>query len=174
LKPIIDSAIEVVRPAAEAKQIRIQFLGGPASIWVRGDAPRLQQAVWNLLSNAVKFTSTDGTVDVRLDKTERYARISVSDDGIGIAPEFLPFVFERFRQADGSSTRVHGGLGLGLAIVRHIVEMHGGTVSVESKGRGHGAIFTIELPLPDGFRDGGEVGSRESETNKTGGSTVAG
>jgi signal transduction histidine kinase len=103
--------------------------------------------VWNLLSNAVKFTHERGSVIVRLDRTEQHARISVSDNGIGIPNEFLPHVFDRFRQADGSSTRKHGGLGLGLAIVRHIVEMHGGSVSCASAGLGQGTTFTIELPM---------------------------
>jgi len=103
--------------------------------------------VWNLLSNAVKFTGRHGCVIVHLDKTEQQARISISDNGIGIPTEFLPYVFDRFRQLDSSSTRRHGGLGLGLAIVRHIVEMHGGSVRAESGGTGCGTRFTIELPL---------------------------
>src|SRR5262249_50376843 len=147
LSQIIESAIEVVRPTAEAKHIRIQFRKPAEPVRVTGDGARLQQVVWNLLSNAVKFTGDHGSVVVWLDKTEHHAHISVSDDGVGIAPEFLPYVFDRFRQADGSSTRKHGGLGIGLAIVRHIVEMHGGSVRVESRGRGQGTTFTIELPL---------------------------
>ncbi len=174
LRAIIETAIEVVRPAAETKQIHLQFQDVPTAVWVRGDAPRLQQAVWNLLSKAVKYTSVGGTVEVRLVQTERHARISVSDNGIGIEAEFLPFVFDRFRQADSSSTRAQGGLGLGLAIVRHIVEMHGGAVSVESRGSDQGATFTIDLPLPlsDSFRDRGEGATRETQTNQTGGSAV--
>jgi signal transduction histidine kinase len=147
LKQIVESAIEVVRPAAEAKHMRLQFEKPPEPVRVTGDAARLQQVVWNLLSNAVKFSGDHGSVLVRLEKTEQYARLSVVDDGIGITPEFLPYVFDRFRQADGSSTRAHGGLGLGLAIVRHIVEMHGGSAGVQSRGTGHGTTFTIELPL---------------------------
>jgi signal transduction histidine kinase len=147
LSQIIDSAIEVVRPTAESKHIRIQFKKPAEPVWVTGDGARLQQVVWNLLSNAVKFTGDRGSVSVVLDKGEHHAHISVSDDGVGISPEFLPYVFDRFRQADGSSTRKHGGLGLGLAIVRHIVEMHGGSVYVESRGKGQGTTFTIELPL---------------------------
>jgi signal transduction histidine kinase len=103
--------------------------------------------VWNLLSNAVKFSREGGTIHVRMEKSDRRARISVADHGIGIEPEFLPHVFERFRQADGSSTRAYGGLGLGLAIVRHIIEMHGGRVRAESAGKDRGSTFTIELPL---------------------------
>jgi signal transduction histidine kinase len=144
---IIDNAIEVVRPAAEAKQIRIDVEKSAESLRVAGDAARLQQAVWNLLSNAVKFTGDGGVVVVRLETADQHARISVADNGIGIVQEFLPYVFDRFRQADGSSTRKHGGLGLGLAIVRHIVEMHGGSAGVESGGPGTGTKFTIELPL---------------------------
>jgi signal transduction histidine kinase len=127
--------------------MRLQFEKPPEPVRVTGDAARLQQVVWNLLSNAVKFSGDHGSVLVRLEKTEQYARLSVVDDGIGITPEFLPYVFDRFRQADGSSTRAHGGLGLGLAIVRHIVEMHGGSAGVQSRGTGHGTTFTIELPL---------------------------
>jgi signal transduction histidine kinase len=144
----VESAIEVVRPAAEAKHIQIQYEKPAGSPRVTGDAARLQQVVWNLLSNAVKFTPDEGQVAVRLEQGKSNARIVVSDNGIGIKPDFLPFVFDRFRQADGSSTRTHGGLGLGLAIVRHIVEMHGGSVRVASKGEGQGSTFTIDLPLP--------------------------
>jgi signal transduction histidine kinase len=147
LNQIVESAIEVVRPAALAKQIRVEFKKPPEPVRITGDAARLQQVVWNLLSNAVKFTGDRGSVAVALEKSEHHASISVSDDGIGIAPEFLPYVFDRFRQADGSSTRKHGGLGLGLAIVRHIVEMHGGSVSVDSRGKSQGTTFTIKLPL---------------------------
>jgi signal transduction histidine kinase len=147
LRQIIERAIEVVRPAAEAKNISIEFEKPSVAVGVTGDAQRLQQVVWNLLSNAVKFTHERGSVIVRLDRTEQHARISVSDNGIGIPNEFLPHVFDRFRQADGSSTRKHGGLGLGLAIVRHIVEMHGGSVSCASAGLGQGTTFTIELPM---------------------------
>jgi signal transduction histidine kinase len=147
LGQIVESAVEVVRPAAEAKQIVIQFRKPSSPVRVSGDTARLQQAVWNLLSNAVKFTSDHGFVVVELDHGDQFAQISVSDNGIGIQPEFLPYVFDRFRQADGSSTRKHGGLGLGLAIVRHIVEMHGGSVRAESRGIGKGTRFTIELPL---------------------------
>jgi signal transduction histidine kinase len=147
LKQIVDSAIEVVRPAALAKEIRIQFEVKCTPHRISGDAARLQQVVWNLLSNAVKFSSEYGTVIIELDTRDRHALIAVSDSGVGIPQEFLPYVFDRFRQADASSTRAQGGLGLGLAIVRHIVEMHGGIVRVDSKGKGQGATFTIALPL---------------------------
>jgi signal transduction histidine kinase len=157
LRQIVEGAIDVVRPAAEGKQIRIDFYCDPEPPRVLGDGSRLQQAVWNVMSNAVKFTGHGGNIHVRLENRDRTVRISVEDDGIGILPEFLPFVFDRFRQADGSSTRAHGGLGLGLAIVRHIVEMHGGAVRVESQGMGKGAKFTLELPpvaAPASLRDG--------------------
>jgi signal transduction histidine kinase len=147
LKHIVESAIEVVRPAALAKEIRIQFDVRGTAYRVSGDAARLQQVVWNLLSNAVKFSGDYGTIIVRLDATDHHARVAVTDNGVGIPQEFLPYVFDRFRQADASSTRAQGGLGLGLAIVRHIIEMHRGSVGVESKGKGQGATFTIELPL---------------------------
>jgi CheY-like chemotaxis protein len=115
---------------------------------IRGDADRLQQVMWNLLSNAVKFTPEGGRVTVRMGSPGSHIRVSVSDTGVGIAPEFLPYVFDRFRQADQSATRGHGGLGLGLAIVKHLVELHGGAVQVFSPGIGQGATFTVILPVP--------------------------
>jgi PAS domain S-box-containing protein len=143
----IEAAIEAVRPAAESKRIRIQTIldTGLASIF--GDSQRLQQVVWNLLSNAVKFTPKNGRVVITLERINSHIEITVSDTGEGIEPEFLPSVFERFSQGDASSTRRHGGLGLGLAIVRHIVELHGGTVHVFSEGKGKGTKFTVKLPL---------------------------
>ncbi|QLE50190.1 PAS domain S-box protein [Nostoc sp. C057] len=147
LVPLVEAAIDTVRPAAEAKEINIKCKFDPEVGVVVGDTNRLQQVVWNLLSNAVKFTPKGGTVDVQLERIESSVQIRVSDTGAGIAAEFLPHVFERFRQADSSSTRSHGGLGLGLAIVRHLVELHGGTVSVESLGVGQGATFIVNLPM---------------------------
>ncbi|MBH8566020.1 PAS domain S-box protein [Nostoc sp. CENA67] len=147
LIPIVEAAIETVRPAADAKEIRIDSRFDPTVGVVMGDANRLQQIVWNLLSNAVKFTSKGGIVTVQLDRIDSRVQIRVSDTGGGIAPEFLPYVFERFRQADSSTTRSHGGLGLGLAIVRHLVELHGGTVFAESPGIGQGATFIVNLPM---------------------------
>jgi CheY-like chemotaxis protein/anti-sigma regulatory factor (Ser/Thr protein kinase) len=114
---------------------------------VSGDPARLQQVIWNLLSNAIKFTPKGGRVQVKLERVNSHVEITVTDDGQGINPDILPYIFERFRQADSSTTRAYGGLGLGLAIVRHLVEMHGGTVRAESGGEGHGATFTIKLPL---------------------------
>jgi PAS domain S-box-containing protein len=144
---VIEAAIESVRLAAEAKGVRLQLTLDPDAGPVLGDANRLQQVVWNLLSNAVKFTPRDGRVQVRLARIGSHLEIQVSDSGQGIAPEFLPYVFDRFRQADGSVTRTQGGLGLGLAIVRHIAELHGGSVAADSPGNGQGATFAVRLPV---------------------------
>jgi len=143
---IIHAAIDAVRPAAEAKEIRIStHIEAPGSI-VRADSERLQQVLWNLLANAVKFTPAGGTVDLYLEQHESLAEIRIEDSGPGVPAEFLPRIFERFSQADGSSTRKHGGLGLGLAIVRHLVELHGGTVSAANREAG-GAVLTVRLPI---------------------------
>ncbi|BAY64912.1 two-component hybrid sensor and regulator [Calothrix brevissima NIES-22] len=154
---IINSALETVHLAAQVKEIEMQFHlpDHNSDFLVSGDAERLQQIIWNLLSNAIKFTSPRGKIEIRLAKTVEkfkgnltsYAQIQVIDTGIGISSEFLPYVFDRFRQADSSSTRKHGGLGLGLAIVRHLVELHGGTVQVDSPGEEQGSTFTVNLPL---------------------------
>jgi signal transduction histidine kinase len=143
----VESAVEAVLPAADSKEIRIQKMLDTNLSSISGDAARLQQVVWNLLSNAIKFTPRGGRVAVRLARAESHVEISVSDDGDGISPEFLPYVFDRFRQADGTTTRRVGGLGLGLAIVRHLVELHGGTVRAESEGEGKGSTFSVKLPL---------------------------
>ncbi|HEX8745606.1 MAG TPA: PAS domain S-box protein [Pyrinomonadaceae bacterium] len=147
LASVIEAAIDSVQPAAEAKEIVLERQLDPTASPVPGDPARLQQVVWNLLSNAVKFTPKGGRVLVALERSESYAAISVTDTGIGISHEFLPYVFDRFRQADSSSTRSHGGLGLGLAIVRHLVEIHGGAVEAASHGPQRGASFTVKLPL---------------------------
>ncbi|MBG1245001.1 PAS domain S-box protein [Nostoc sp. NZL] len=147
LKVAIASALETVHLAAEAKSIQIQTVLSNDIGKVLGDSDRLQQVMWNLLSNAVKFTPTDGQVEVHLQQVGLDAQIQVIDTGKGINPEFLPYVFDYFRQADAKTTRVFGGLGLGLAIVRHLVELHGGTVQAESLGEGQGATFTVRLPL---------------------------
>ena len=144
---VINAAIDSVQLAAEAKGIRLEVTLDASARLISGDASRLQQVVWNLLSNAVKFTPAGGRVEVRMERAGPDVQISVSDTGDGISRDFLPFVFDRFRQADGTSTRRHGGLGLGLSIVRHLVELHGGTVQVDSPGEGHGTTFTIRLPL---------------------------
>jgi CheY-like chemotaxis protein len=147
LVPTINAAVETLYPAINAKDIRLEKSLDPASDVVSGDPTRMRQIVWNLLSNAVKFTPRGGRVGVRLVTDGSYAEISVTDSGEGISPEFLPYVFDRFRQADASSRKRHGGLGLGLAIVRHLVEMHGGTVEAASAGAGRGATFTVRLPI---------------------------
>jgi CheY-like chemotaxis protein/anti-sigma regulatory factor (Ser/Thr protein kinase) len=144
---VVTAATDSVRPAAEAKEIRLQTLLDPQAGPVSGDPDRLQQVVWNLVSNAIKFTPKKGRVQVRLERVNSHIEITVADTGMGISPEFLPHVFDRFRQADQATTRAHGGLGLGLAIVRQLVELHGGSVSVHSEGKGQGTTFTINLPL---------------------------
>ena len=157
----INAALETVRLAAQAKSIEIKVLLDPIDSKVLGDAGRLQQIVWNLVSNAVKFTPEKGQIEIKLQQVaaqekdlngasssaQSYAQLTVSDNGKGISPQFLPHVFEYFRQADSTTTRVFGGLGLGLAIVRHLVELHGGTVRADSRGEGQGSTFTVQLPL---------------------------
>ena len=147
LEAIIAAVVDGVRPAADARSINLQTALDARSSLVSGDPDRLQQIIWNLLSNAVKFTPKGGRVEIRLERIASHMEITVSDTGQGIAPELLLHVFERFRQADSSSTRRHGGLGLGLAIVRQLVEIHGGTVTAESTGEGAGTIFKVILPL---------------------------
>jgi len=147
LAAVINTATDSVRLGAEGKGIELAVILDPAARQISGDASRLQQMVWNLLSNAIKFTSPGGRVEIRLARIDGYAQIQVTDTGEGIAPQFLPFIFDRFRQADSTITRRHGGLGLGLAIVRHLAELHEGTVEAESAGEGYGATFTIRLPL---------------------------
>lgn len=144
---IINTAIETIRPAAVARNIALHVKLDPAVSQISGDPNRLQQIIWNLLSNAIRFTSVGGTVNLQLSQDETQIIISVSDTGQGISSEFLPHVFEHFRQADSSIIRHHGGLGLGLAIVRHLVELHGGSVSADSAGANAGATFTVRLPL---------------------------
>src|SRR5882672_72769 len=144
---VLEAAINVVRPTAEAKGVRVQLNVDQGPLAVSGDANRLQQVFWNLLSNAVKFTPAGGRVTVRLRKVNSEVEIVFTDTGQGISAEFLPFVFDRFRQADSTSTRQHGGLGLGLAIARHLVEIHGGAIEARSGGEGQGATFTVRLPL---------------------------
>jgi PAS domain S-box-containing protein len=147
LPEIVQAAIETVQPAAAAKDIRLQSVMDPLAGPVLGDANRLQQIVWNLLSNAVKFTPKGGRIQIHLQRVNSHVEIGVSDTGSGIDPAFLPHVFERFRQQDSSTTRQHSGLGLGLAIVRHLVELHGGTVHARSAGINQGATFTVTLPI---------------------------
>jgi len=147
LTRVIEAAINVVRPTAEAKKISIETELGDHPALVSGDAHRLQQIVWNLLSNAIKFTPAAGKARIRTFEDDTHVHLEIADNGQGIRADFLPHVFERFRQADSSTTRAHGGLGLGLAIVRHLVEIHGGSVRANSAGEGRGATFTVTLPL---------------------------
>jgi PAS domain S-box-containing protein len=147
LHEIIEAAIESVGPSATAKGIRIQPVLDTRIGAVRGDPNRLQQVLWNLLSNAVKFTPKDGRIRIALQRVNSHAEICVEDNGIGIAPEFLPHVFERFRQADSTSTRRQGGLGIGLSLVKTLVEMHGGSVKADSPGVNSGSVFTVDLPV---------------------------
>jgi PAS domain S-box-containing protein len=147
LSDVIDEAVAAVLPAVKAKGIKLLKVIDPAAGLATGDPARLVQVVWNLVSNAVKFTPKGGKVQVTLERVSSHVEISIADTGEGIAPEFLPHLFERFRQADASSTRRHGGLGLGLAIAKHLVELHGGAIRASSPGPGQGATFTVLLPL---------------------------
>ncbi|HSE19360.1 MAG TPA: ATP-binding protein [Pyrinomonadaceae bacterium] len=156
---IVNAAIDSIRPAADAKGIRLQTILDPAGGPIAGDADRLQQIVWNLLTNAVKFTPKGGRIQVMVQRIESHVEIVVNDSGVGINKEFLPYVFDRFRQADASTTRIHGGLGLGLSIVRQLVDLHGGSVSVYSEGEGTGATFTITLPFVGVIHDQKEAES---------------
>jgi signal transduction histidine kinase len=145
--PAVRAAIESIRPAADARSIRIQEALDPEAGPISADADRIQQITWNLLSNAVKFTPGNGRVQVILKKSHSHVELRVSDTGMGISREFLPHVFDRFSQADASSTRHHTGMGVGLAIVRYLVELHGGTVQASSPGRDQGATFVVILPI---------------------------
>ena len=147
LEAVIETAIDAVRLAAEAKSITLHARLEGGGERVAGDPTRLQQVVWNLLSNAIKFTPKGGHVDVHLARIDSHLQLEVIDDGQGIPAHFLPYVFDRFRQADGTTTRAHSGLGLGLAIVRHLVELHGGIVRAHSDGEGRGSVFVVRLPV---------------------------
>ncbi len=162
LETVIESAYETVRPAADAKGVKIRKVLDPLAGPVSGDPNRLQQIVWNLLNNAVKFTPRGGKVDLLLERVNSHLEITVHDTGEGISPEFLPHVFDRFRQADGTTTRRHSGLGLGLSIVKHLVELHGGTVRAKSAGVGQGATFVVELPVAPVLSDNNRLGSTEN------------
>src|SRR3954471_5173506 len=142
----ITDAIDTVRPAADARGVTIELQASEGPLVVNGDPERMQQVIWNLLSNAVKFTPQGGRVTLAAERRGRFAEITVTDTGVGLTPEFLPYVFDRFRQADQSFTRAHGGLGLGLSIVKQVVEMHGGQIAAASEGAGCGSVFTVRLP----------------------------
>ncbi|MBV8855406.1 MAG: response regulator [Acidobacteria bacterium] len=147
LSPIIEAAVEATRPAAETKGVQLNTSLDPHAGPVNGDADRLQQVVWNLLTNAIKFTPEGGRIEVKSEIVGPRVEVTVHDTGIGIAPEFLPHIFDRFRQADPGTNRIHGGMGLGLSIVRQLVELHGGAIRAESEGEGKGATFTVSLPF---------------------------
>ena len=171
LTAVIDAALTSARPAAAAKNITLRRELDPMPTATEGDTDRMQQIVWNLLSNAIKFTPEHGTVTVRATQAGGQSTIVIRDDGVGIKADFLPFVFDRFRQSDGSITRAHGGLGLGLSITRQLVEMHGGHVTAESDGEGHGATFTVFLPLaapgqPAPEKSSAEAGSKAADTDR--------
>ena len=177
LRGVLEAALDVIRPAADAKRLAVD-VQVEADATVAGDAGRLQQALWNVLSNAVKFTPEGGRLTVRLERPdEDHVSVRVSDTGIGVAPEFLPRIFDRFTQQDSSASREHGGLGLGLAIVRHLVELHGGTVAAESEGVGRGTTFTLTMPVRrDGERqrpDAEPAGEHEANI-ASGGQALAG
>jgi signal transduction histidine kinase len=143
---IVQNAIEVMRPSTEALDIKLETYFDPPRGLIWCDRDRIQQVIWNLLSNSIKFTPQGGSIEVRLENNPDSARILIRDTGIGIRPDFLPHVFDHFRQASEFATRMHGGLGVGLSIVRYIVERHGGKVRVESAGAGKGATFIVDLP----------------------------
>ncbi len=166
LAPIVDAALDALRPTADVKGIRLQIRFVPEECLVKGDPNRLRQVIWNLLSNAIKFTPRGGSVNIDLICVELTARLTVSDTGEGISPEFLPYVFDRFRQAEGSISRKQGGLGLGLAVVRHLVELHGGTIQAQSDGLGHGSVFTVDLPLAQERRDPARAEERRREVER--------
>ena len=169
----IDATFESVRPAAEAKGVVLRKQVEVDTKTVRADPRRLQQIIWNLLSNAVRFTARGGEVTVAAREKRDGVEIVVSDTGSGIAPEFLPHVFDRFRQGDSSTTRAHGGLGLGLAIVRDLLELHGGTVQAESKGEGHGTTFTVWMPeMGSSDADNGDVHRSEEAATRLAGAQV--
>jgi CheY-like chemotaxis protein len=147
LTRIVEQAAESLKPTLELKNLQLRRVLPGAPIRIRADAARLQQIIWNLLFNAAKFTPTGGNVEIRVEPCDSHVTVWVTDDGQGIEPEFLPFVFDRFKQAEGGITRAHGGLGLGLSIARHLAELHGGSISVQSEGKGRGAAFEVQLPL---------------------------
>jgi PAS domain S-box-containing protein len=176
VRAVVQAAIDTLMPAAQAKNINLHACFRPQAAPVMGDPARLQQVAWNLLSNAVRFTPSGGEVRVVVEEKDAYIHVEVSDTGVGIKPDFLPFVFDRFRQGDQSPARAHGGLGLGLSIARHLVELHGGTVAVSSEGEGKGATFHVALPAAQMRMDGAdavdEVAVKRAQNAKLGGVRV--
>ena len=166
LAPIVEAALDALRPTADVKGIQLHTRFFPGDCLVKGDTNRLRQVIWNLLSNAIKFTQRGGSVNIELHCVDFTARLTVRDTGEGISAEFLPYVFDRFRQAEGSISRKQGGLGLGLAVVRHLVELHGGTISAESEGLGKGSSFTVDLPLAQERRDPARAEERRREVER--------
>jgi CheY-like chemotaxis protein len=168
LVSVIEESVQTIHPAAEAKGVSLQANLPPEIGQITGDPARLQQVIWNLLSNAVKFTPQGGRVEAQLERVDPHIRITVSDTGKGISPDFMPYVFDRFHQSDASSARRHGGLGLGLALVKYLVELHGGTIEATSAGEGQGATFKVTLPVravatPIGEAEGAPVTVKSSE-----------
>jgi PAS domain S-box-containing protein len=166
LAPIVEAAIDALRPTADVKGIQLRTESLSADCLVKGDPNRLRQVIWNLLSNAIKFTQRGGVVAIKLKCVGGTVRLSVADTGDGISAEFLPYVFDRFRQAEASISRKQGGLGLGLAVVRHLVELHGGGISAESSGLGQGSLFTVDLPLAEERRDPARAEERRREVER--------
>jgi signal transduction histidine kinase len=176
LPELLNSAIESVRPAADAKRLRLERVIDPSAGPVSGDPARLQQVIWNLLTNAIKFTPKEGKIHVMLERINSHVELSVVDTGEGISPEFLPHLFERFSQSDASTTRKHGGLGLGLSIVKNLVELHGGSIRAHSAGEGRGATFVLHLPIrvTKAGRDTLDPASQPSGSSFQGGDRLAG
>ena len=166
LMPIVEAAVDALRPTADAKGIKLNMDFSEATCLVRGDANRLRQVIWNLLSNGIKFTQRGGSVSITLGCEDGQVRLTISDTGEGISKEFLPYVFDRFRQAEGSISRKQGGLGLGLAVVRHLVELHGGTVNAESEGYAAGSTFIVDLPMARERRDPAKAEERQRELER--------
>lgn len=166
LASIVEAAIDALRPTADVKGIHIRTESVSSECLIKGDPNRLRQVIWNLLSNAIKFTQRGGVVTTSLRCAGSTARLTVADTGEGISAEFLPYVFDRFRQAEASISRRQGGLGLGLAVVRHLVELHGGSISAESGGLSHGSLFTVELPLAEERRDPSRAEERRREVER--------
>ena len=166
LAPIVEAAIDALRPTADVKGIHLRTELVSGDCLVKGDPNRLRQVIWNLLSNAIKFTQRDGAVSIDMQCDGPAVHLTITDTGEGISPEFLPYVFDRFRQAEGSISRKQGGLGLGLAVSRHLVELHGGSISAQSEGLGHGAVFTVELPLAQERRDPARAEERRREVER--------